>query len=83
MEAGGFASDHGRIHFFTRVNALIAPRMTVVDFGAGRGAAFHSQDRYAAFCQSLAKLQGKVERVMASTLMMALRITRSLMKGVL
>jgi SAM-dependent methyltransferase len=63
MAAGGFARDHGGIHFFTRVNALMSPNMTVLDFGAGRGAAFNSQVNSSAFYHNLVKLQGKVERV--------------------
>lgn len=35
--AGGFSRVDGTIEFFTRVNALLRPEMTVLDFGAGRG----------------------------------------------
>jgi SAM-dependent methyltransferase len=35
--AGGFSRVDGNVEFFGRVNALIKPEMTVVDFGAGRG----------------------------------------------
>jgi hypothetical protein len=35
---GGFSRVDGSIEFYTRVNALLGPDMTVVDFGAGRGA---------------------------------------------
>lgn len=61
VAAGGFARDNGGIHFFTRVNALMSPEMTVVDFGAGRGTIFHNPG--SAFYNNLAKLQGKVRRV--------------------
>ena len=37
--AGGFTSLDGTIEFYTRINALLDPAMTVLDFGAGRGAA--------------------------------------------
>jgi SAM-dependent methyltransferase len=59
--AGGFARDDGSVHFFTRVNALLRPDMTCVDFGAGRGREFHRPEL--GYAQRLAKLQGKVARV--------------------
>lgn len=61
VAAGGFARDNGGIHFFTRVNALMSPEMTIVDFGAGRGTIFHNPG--SAFYNNLARLQGKVRRV--------------------
>jgi len=61
VAAGGFPRDDSTIHFFTRVNALLEPHMTVLDFGAGRGHLFHHarQD----YGHRLAKLQGKVRKV--------------------
>ena len=41
VAAGGFPRDDSTIYFFTRVNALLEPHMTVLDFGAGRGHLFH------------------------------------------
>lgn len=35
--AGGFSHVDGTIAFYTRINALLQPEMTVLDFGAGRG----------------------------------------------
>ena len=35
--AGGFSRCDLWVPFFTRVNALLRPDMTVVDYGAGRG----------------------------------------------
>lgn len=35
--AGGFSSVDGSVEFYGRVNALVNSRMTVLDFGAGRG----------------------------------------------
>ncbi|HYM72300.1 MAG TPA: class I SAM-dependent methyltransferase [Stellaceae bacterium] len=61
IRAGGYARDDGTIHFFTRVNALLEPQMTVVDLGAGRGRDFQRDPD--AYMQRLAKLQGKVARV--------------------
>jgi len=59
--AGGFARDNGGIVFYTRVNALLRPEMTIVDLGAGRGTVFHSG--IFGFYEKLAKLQGKVKHV--------------------
>ena len=33
--AGGFTSLDGTIEFYTRINALLMPGMTVLDFGGG------------------------------------------------
>ena len=33
--AGGFTSLDGTIEFYTRINALLAPDMAVLDFGGG------------------------------------------------
>lgn len=61
IAAGGYARDNGGIQFFSRVNALLKPGMTVIDLGAGRGTVFHSGiDGY---YERLARLQGKVARV--------------------
>jgi SAM-dependent methyltransferase len=59
--AGGIVRDDGEIAFYVRVNGLLQPEMTVLDYGAGRGAVFSSNK-----CQlreKLAKLQGKVRKV--------------------
>jgi SAM-dependent methyltransferase len=61
VRAGGFTRVDGTIEFYTRVNALLAPEMTVVDFGAGRGAAFH--DDPCSYRRSLQRLRGKVAKV--------------------
>ena len=61
MEVGGFPRDNGGVQFFTRVNALLTPEMTVVDLGAGRGNIFHA--RPDGYYERLARLQGKVRRV--------------------
>lgn len=61
VRAGGIARDDGEIHFFVRVNALLADDMTVVDYGCGRGAVFDSGEFV--FRERLAKLQGKVRKV--------------------
>lgn len=58
--AGGFARDDGSVAFFTRVNALLRPDMTVIDLGAGRGVSLLGPETYA---RRLFALQGKVEKV--------------------
>jgi SAM-dependent methyltransferase len=60
IRAGGFSRLDGTIQFYLRVNALLSPDMTVVDLGAGRGAA--SDDRKG-FRRDLATLKGKVREV--------------------
>jgi len=60
IAAGGFARDSGAIGFYTRVNALLSPDMVVIDLGAGRGEIF---DAWPAYPARLARLQGKVRRV--------------------
>jgi SAM-dependent methyltransferase len=59
--AGGIARDDGEIHFYTRVNALLRPEMTVVDYGCGRGGIFDSHEFL--LREQLAKLQGKARKV--------------------
>jgi len=59
--AGGYARDNGGVAFYSRVNALLRPDMVVIDLGAGRGETFHTGEF--GFFQGLAKLQGKVKRV--------------------
>jgi SAM-dependent methyltransferase len=39
--AGGFSRLDGTVQFYQRVRALLAPGQVVLDFGAGRGAAFY------------------------------------------
>jgi SAM-dependent methyltransferase len=61
LGAGGFTRVDGTVAFYTRVNALLDPGMTVLDFGAGRGAQlFDQSSRYR---NELSKIQGKVKRL--------------------
>lgn len=57
---GGFSRVDGTVAFYTRVNALLRPGMTVLDFGAGRGLYLDAQPSYA---RDLQHLRGKVARV--------------------
>lgn len=60
---GGFTSLDGTIQFYTRINALLEPHMTVLDFGAGRGAAL--TDSESLYKKRLMRLKGKVAKVVA------------------
>jgi SAM-dependent methyltransferase len=57
VRAGGFSHVDGTVEFYQRVNALLAPEMVVVDFGAGRGL-FLDDD--VAYRRELHRLRGKV-----------------------
>lgn len=63
LPAGGFSHDDGTVEFFTRVNALIEPSMTVLDFGAGRGE-WHRDP--VVYRQNLRTLRGKVAKVIGA-----------------
>jgi SAM-dependent methyltransferase len=41
-EFGGFSNQDGTVSFYTRVNALVTPSSTMIDFGCGRGE--HAED---------------------------------------
>lgn len=58
--AGGFSHVDGTVDFYQRINALLLPHMTVVDFGAGRG---QSSEDPVAYRRSLSILRGKVDRL--------------------
>jgi SAM-dependent methyltransferase len=58
--AGGFTRHDVTVEFYSRVNALLRPDMTVVDFGAGRGLEAEDPIEYR---RALATLRGKVARV--------------------
>lgn len=61
IRAGGFTRVDGTIEFYNRVNALLRPEMTIVDFGAGRGAG-HVDDEVE-YRRRLRSLKGKCTRV--------------------
>lgn len=58
--AGGFTRVDGTVQFYSRVNALVEPEMTVVDLGAGRGAISDSNTR---IHRALCDLRGKAKKV--------------------
>lgn len=59
--AGGFTRLDGTVEFYNRVNALIRQDDTVLDFGAGRGAAL--QEDRVRWRKGLRQLRGKCRRV--------------------
>lgn len=61
--AGGFTSRDGTIEFYSRINALLMPSMTVLDFGGGRGATLTDGD--CNYKKKLMTLKGKVRKVIA------------------
>ncbi|WP_407121664.1 class I SAM-dependent methyltransferase [Bradyrhizobium sp. STM 3561] len=61
LRAGGFDKLDGTVQFYSRVNALIQPNFTVVDFGAGRGEP-HIDD-LVTYRRNLRTLKGKVREV--------------------
>jgi SAM-dependent methyltransferase len=40
VKIGGFSRVDGTIEFYNRINSLLSPEFTIMDFGAGRGWAF-------------------------------------------
>ncbi len=71
---GGFSRVDGTIDFFTRVNALLEPQMTVLDFGAGRGLFLEDPPSYR---RDLQNLRGKVARVVGVDVDRAVRLNQS------
>ena len=63
MNVGGFSSVDGTVEFYARVNALLNDEMTVLDFGAGRGAWY--EDDVCEYRKRLRLLKGKVARTIA------------------
>ena len=59
--AGGFSHVDATIEFYSRINALLRPEMTVLDFGAGRGT--WAYDDPLAYRRNLRTLKGKVNKV--------------------
>ena len=80
-QAGGFTSIDGTIEFYNRVNALLDPSMTVLDFGAGRGA--WVQDDTIPYRRNLRMLKGKVRQVVGVDIDKAMKTNLSLDQMVL
>ncbi|ABA57995.1 hypothetical protein Noc_1510 [Nitrosococcus oceani ATCC 19707] len=62
--AGGFSRVDGTIAFYTRINALLRPDMTVLDFGAGRGQG--PVDDPVPYRRELRTLKGKCRKVIGA-----------------
>jgi SAM-dependent methyltransferase len=60
IAAGGYTRQDGAVEFYTRVQALVRPTMTVLDFGAGRGSDGADPVRTR---RELRTLHGRVARV--------------------
>ncbi len=58
--AGGFARNDHRVVFYARVNALLPPNATVLEFGAGRG---KFADLETGWKRNLTSFRGRVARV--------------------
>lgn len=59
--AGGFSHVDGTVAFYARINALMQPDMTVLDYGAGRGKGV--QDDQVSYRRGLRDLKGKCKRL--------------------
>ena len=59
--AGGFTAYDGTVAFYNRIDALISANMTILDFGAGRGAWVHDEtSEYRKKCRNF---KGRVKKV--------------------
>ena len=59
--AGGFSRIDSTIQFYDRIHALIRPEFVLLDFGAGRGAAY--RDDVSPYRRQLRNFRGKVSEV--------------------
>lgn len=62
--AGGFSRWDGTVQFYQRVRALLAPGQVVLDFGAGRGAAYYEDS--SAYRKTLRDLRGEGRRIVGA-----------------
>jgi SAM-dependent methyltransferase len=59
--AGGFTAYDGTVAFYARIDALLSPEMTVLDYGAGRGAWMHDED--CSYRRKIRNLRGRVKKI--------------------
>ena len=69
--AGGFSRCDGTVQFYQRVHALLGPNQLVLDFGAGRGAAYY--DDSSPFRKSLRDLRCAGRRIIGADVDPAVR----------
>jgi len=62
--AGGFSRWDGTVQFYQRVHALLDSNQVVLDFGAGRGAAYYEDS--SPFRKSLRDLRGEGRRIIGA-----------------
>lgn len=62
--AGGFTRYDGTVQFYQRVRAMLAPGQVVLDFGAGRGAAYYEDS--SPYRRSLRDLRGERRRIIGA-----------------
>jgi SAM-dependent methyltransferase len=62
--AGGFSRWDGTVQFYQRVRALLAPDQVVLDFGAGRGAAYYEDSSN--YRKRLRDLRGEGRRIIGA-----------------
>ena len=65
MLPGGFSRWDGTVQFYQRVRALLAPGQVVLDFGAGRGAAYY-EDSSSLSERALRDLRGEGRRIIGA-----------------
>jgi SAM-dependent methyltransferase len=61
MGAGGFTAYDGTVAFYARIDAVLSPTMTVLDFGAGRGA--WARDEASAYRKKIRNFRGRARKV--------------------
>ena len=80
LGAGGFTSVDGSMEFYGRVQALLEPSMTVLDYGAGRAAWF--EDDACAARREARLIKGKVASVVGCDVDPAVLENRSVDKAI-
>jgi SAM-dependent methyltransferase len=69
--AGGFSRCDGTVQFYQRVHALLGPNQLVLDFGAGRGAAYYEDS--SPYRKSLRDLRCEGRRIIGADVDPAVR----------
>jgi SAM-dependent methyltransferase len=76
VQAGGYSRMDGSVDFYTRINALVGPESSVLDFGAGRG--WWAVETIAPFQRKLRMLRGRVKQVVGTDVDPAVKTNPSL-----